>query len=131
MRRPHRLFVSVVVALLVGTPAGAGLAGGKGQQPPASTAPPTISGSATAGQTLTASTGSWGGVALSYATQWLRCDLSGNGCAPVSGATATTYKLGSADVASTMRVAVTATNKNGSATATSNATALVAPAPAP
>jgi hypothetical protein len=131
MRRPHRLFVSVVVALLVGTPAGAGFAGGRGQQPPANMAAPTISGVPAQGQTLTGNIGSWSGVSNIYAAQWLRCDLYGNGCAAISGATATTYKLGGADVGGTIRLAVTATNKNGSATATSNPTSVVAPAPAP
>lgn len=133
MRRPHRRIVLVLVALLLGTPTSVGFAGGggKGQQPPVSTAPPSISGTTTAGQTLSASSGAWSGVSLSYAYQWKRCDLSGNGCAPVAGATASTYRLGTADVGATMRVAVTASNRNGSQTATSNASSVVAPAPAP
>ena len=41
MRRPHRRLVVLVVALVLGTPASAGLAGGgKGQQPPVSTGLP-------------------------------------------------------------------------------------------
>src|SRR5438874_2314700 len=84
-----------------------------------------------AGQTLSASSASWKGVSLSFAYQWKRCDLSGGGCNPLGGATATTYKLGSADVGTTLRVDVTASNKNGSATATATQTAVVAPVPAP
>ena len=133
IRRPIHKSVVVVAALSFFTTfAGSGFAGGgPGQQPPSLVSAPAISGTAMAGQTLTAAAGSWKGVSLSYAYQWKRCDLSGGGCNPVGGATATTYKLGLADVGTTLRVDVTASNKNGSATATSPQTALVAPAPAP
>ncbi len=98
--------------------------------PPSNTALPTISGTAQTGQTLTASTGSWTESPTSYAYQWERCDSTGANCANVSGATSSTYLLGSADVGYTIRVAVTATNSVGaSAPATSNATAVVQQAP--
>jgi hypothetical protein len=93
--------------------------------------PPAISGSAQDGQTLSASTGTWSAGPSSYAYQWQRCDLGGAACASVSGATAASYSLTSADVGSTMRVVVTATNSAGSASASSAATPAVAPAPAP
>lgn len=131
MRRPHRRTIFLLVALLLGTPASAGLAGsgGRGQQPPVSTSAPTISGTTTAGQTLTASTGGWSGVSLSFAYQWLRCDLAGDGCNAIGGATQNTYVLGSLDVGARLRVAVTASNRNGSQSATSDASSVVAPAP--
>jgi sugar lactone lactonase YvrE len=95
--------------------------------PPANTAAPTISGAARDGQTLTASTGSWNGSPpLGYAYQWERCNASGESCANVSGATASTYLLGHADVGSTLRVAVTASNPGGAASSTSAASAVVA-----
>jgi Polysaccharide lyase len=98
---------------------------------PSNTSPPTISGTAQQGQTLNASTGSWSGTTpISYAYQWQRCDSAGASCAPVAGATGTTYLLVSADVASTMRVSVAASNSAGSATASSAPTAVVgAPSP--
>ena len=97
---------------------------------PANTAPPTISGSAQQGQTLTATTGSWGGsTPLNYAYQWQRCDSSGASCAPLP-VTGTTDVLASTDVGSTIRVSVTADNTAGSATATSAPTAAVAALPA-
>jgi len=100
-------------------------------QAPAATAPPAISGTAQAGQTLTASSGSWSGSPTSYAYAWQRCDGAGANCAAISGAAAQTYVVGAADVGTAMRVAVTASNSGGSATAASDATSQVAAAPAP
>src|SRR4030095_216657 len=78
---------------------------------------PTIGGTTQQGQTLNASTGSWSGTTpISYAYQWARCNSSGAACAPVSGATSSSYLLGSADVGSTMAVSVTASNTAGTAT---------------
>ena len=91
--------------------------------PPVNTAPPTISGSAQQGQTLTAGRGNWSG-ASGYAYQWQRCDTSGANCANV-GSADSTYTLTSADVGSTIVVAVTASNSAGSSTAVSAATAVV------
>jgi hypothetical protein len=99
--------------------------GGSTTSPPANISAPTISGTSQSGQTLTASTGSWSNTPTSYAYQWSRCDSTGANCASVSGATASTYALGSADVGSTIRVAVAASNSGGSGTATSSATAAV------
>jgi phosphatidylinositol-3-phosphatase len=94
--------------------------------PPQNTAPPTISGTAQQGQTLTASPGTWSGTTpITYAYQWRRCDNGGNACADVAGATAQSYTLVAADVGATMRVVVTAANSAGSGTATSAQTAVV------
>lgn len=109
-------------------------AGGSAPPPPpalpANTSPPAVSGTAQDGQTLSASTGAWSGSPTSYTYQWQRCDSTGATCSAVAGATNTSYALTTADVASTMRVIVTAANSAGSASAGSAATALVAPAPA-
>jgi hypothetical protein len=100
--------------------------------PPSNSSPPTISGTAQAGQTLTAGPGSWTGTApISYAYQWRRCDSGGAGCVDIAGATATTYVLTAGDVGATIRVAVTASNSAGSSTATSPQTAIVVSAAAP
>jgi hypothetical protein len=94
--------------------------------PPASTAPPVISGTAVNGQTLSTSSGSWSGATpMTYGYQWQRCDSAGSSCSDVVGATATTYSLGSTDVGATLRVAVSATNTAGSATSQSATTAVV------
>jgi hypothetical protein len=97
---------------------------------PVNTTVPTISGTDQVGQVLTASAGTWSGLPTAYAYQWRRCDSAGASCPTVAGATASSYKLASADQGSTMRVAVTASNAYGAATATSAATAVVQAAPA-
>jgi subtilisin family serine protease len=98
---------------------------------PANTAPPTVSGTPEEGQVLTASSGSWSGSPAVYAYQWRRCDSAGANCVALAGATAQTYRVGSADIGSTLRVEVTASNPSGSATAGSAATAVVQGAPLP
>jgi hypothetical protein len=98
--------------------------------PPANTSPPTISGTAQDGQTLTASPGTWTGTQpISYAYQWQRCDSNGSNCAGVTGATAVTYTLASADVGDTLAVLVTASNAGGKVSATSSPSAVVQPVP--
>ncbi len=92
---------------------------------PTNTSPPTISGAPQVGQTLTAGTGGWTGNPTSFSFQWQRCDAGGASCVVISGATAGTYVLGSADLGSTVRVAVTARNSVGEATAVSAPTSVV------
>ena len=94
--------------------------------PPSNTALPTISGIAQVGQTLTATTGAWSGTApITYSYQWRRC--AGGSCADIGGATNQTYVAVSADLADTLRVAVTAQNTLGNAAVTSNDTATIQP----
>jgi hypothetical protein len=98
--------------------------------PPASSAPPSISGQAEVGQTLTASPGTWSGTQpLAYAYQWRRCDSSGGNCSNIAGATLATYALVSSDQGSTIRIRVTASNSAGSSSADSAQTAQVASQP--
>ncbi len=95
--------------------------------PPGNTSPPTISGSAAPGLTLTASPGTWRGTPpLTYAYQWQRCDAAGANCASIAGATQQAYTVVPADSAQRLIVVVTARNAAGSASATSEPTALVA-----
>ena len=94
---------------------------------PVNTAKPTVSGSAVVGEDLTATTGTWSGGVRSYTYQWQRCPAGATtACANISGATAKTYTVRTADVGSALRVNVTAHNASGStATATSDVTGVV------
>lgn len=99
---------------------------------PANTVAPTITGTTRQGQTLTGTTGTWtGSTPITYAYAWLRCDAAGGSCSAIGGATASTYVLQAADVASTIRVRLTATNPAGSTQASSLQSAAIAPAAPP
>lgn len=126
----HALLASATAfaLALVAATVGVGGARGAAQVAPVNTAPPTISGTATVGHTLSASDGTWSNSPTSFSYQWLRCNGGGNNCEGISGATTKTYVLTSADAGHTIRVRVSATNSDGSATAESNATAAVTPA---
>ena len=97
---------------------------------PAVTSPPTLSGTPLVGQTLTAGTGTWSNQPTRYTYTWGRCDASGANCTAISGATARTYTLTSADAGLTVRVAVTARNRHGSVSAVSAASQAVVGPPA-
>jgi hypothetical protein len=79
--------------------------------PPTNTAAPSLSGTATDGQTLTASPGTWSGApAPTYSYQWERCTSSIASCVAISGATASTYALTDGDVGDYLVADVTASN---------------------
>ena len=92
---------------------------------PAMTSPPTISGTAQQGQTLTASPGTWTADDAAFTYQWQHCDSAGANCVDVAGATAQTYAVTAADVGTTLHVVVSASNRFGSATAPSAPSAVV------
>jgi alpha-tubulin suppressor-like RCC1 family protein len=83
---------------------------------------PSISGAPSAGETLYANPGVWGGSETQIGYQWERCNSTGGECADVAGATGAEYKLGEGDVGKTLRVRVGASNSLGSLTALSPAT---------
>jgi hypothetical protein len=88
---------------------------------------PTIAGPTRAGETLTASPGTWQGEApITFAYAWQRCDATGAGCKPIGGAKKPTYRLNKNDVGSTIRIAITATNVVNKATVNSDATDTIA-----
>ena len=78
---------------------------------------------------MSASTGVWSGSPSGYAYEWRRCDATGAACTAILSATGSTYTLTVADLAATIRVAVTASNPGGTTTAVSTQTATVAAAP--
>ncbi|MGA9762071.1 MAG: YCF48-related protein [Gaiellaceae bacterium] len=86
---------------------------------PANTALPTITGTTTQGQTLTAHNGSWNESPISFSYQWQRCNSGGSGCSSIAGAASSEYVLTYDDAGHTLRVVVTASNSYGSASATS------------
>ncbi len=97
---------------------------------PVSVAPPTISGNVVTGQTLSSARGSWTATTdTSYTFAWQRCAADGTSCAPIAGATMTTYKLVADDIGATIRVIATAANPDGVTTATSVQTAKIKAAP--
>ena len=101
------------------------------QERPSNTVEPRISGAATVGSTLTATSGSWANSPTSFAFQWVRCPRGGGlptgvDCAVIGGATTSSYVVSTGDVDRRLRVRVTASNADGSATAASNATAVIA-----
>jgi hypothetical protein len=95
--------------------------------PPRNTTLPAVSGQARVGRTLTASTGTWtGSLPMSFSYAWLRCTSPAlSSCAPIAGATSSTYTLSTPDQRSRIRVRVTAANAGGSDTATSTPTSPV------
>jgi hypothetical protein len=100
---------------------------------PANTVAASVSGSAVAGEMLTADPGAWSGIpAPMLAYQWQRCSDGGDvgTCADIDGATDSTYVLSDPDdVAAFIRVVVTATNDSGSETSASVVTVAVGAAP--
>ncbi len=94
--------------------------------PPSNSSPPTISGTAREGMTLTAAPGSWSEEPTSYKYKWRRCDAQGAHCKAIKKATATTYAVQGADAGHTLRVYVIARNAAGHSKAVPSAqTALV------
>jgi hypothetical protein len=92
------------------------------QSGPLTSQAPTISGSATVGSTLTASTSGWGPGTVSFAYVWKR---SGT---PITGATASTYRLAAADLNSQISVQVTGSETGyNSSIQTSATTAQIGP----
>ncbi len=77
-----------------------------------------VSGAAIEREILTVERGTWSGTEpISYSYQWQRCNAEYEDCADISGATAGTYTLTSADLGSTVRAVVTAKNTVGEASA--------------
>jgi hypothetical protein len=95
-------------------------------QPPVNTEAPSISGTATAGQLLTASAGKWSGTEpILYGYEWERCNASGGECKEIAGQILPLYSAGAEDVGHTLRVVITASNIAGSAKATTAPSAVV------
>jgi len=119
--------LKTILTTLVAAAAAGVLAATASAAAPTNTAPPTITGTAKVGETLTVSNGTWSGSPTAYDYQWQRCGSVN--CTDISGATQKTYKVTSADAGRTLRAVVTATNDDGTASATSDHTAVVPAVP--
>ena len=97
------------------------IAGGTYSSAPINTVAPVVSGTATVGQTLSSTTGTWTGAPTpTFAYQWQRAGSN------IGSATSSTYVLVDADAGSAIRCVVTATNVVAAVSANSNATSAVA-----
>ena len=97
------------------------LSGGTYSSAPANTVAPVVSGTATVGQTLSTTNGTWTGAPdPTFTYQWQRAESN------IGGATSSTYVLVSADVGNAIRCVVTGTNAVSAVSANSNATGSVA-----
>lgn len=88
---------------------------------PVNTVAPVLSGTASVGQTLSVTTGTWTGTPTPTYTYVWKADTT-----VISGATASTYVLTSGETGKTITVVVTATNEQAAVNATSNALGPVA-----
>src|SRR3954452_12264168 len=127
----HRFLVLLGVLAASAAFAGTALAAA-----PTRVTDPTIEGPADApfvGDTLRASRGTWTGNPTRFTYQWDRCDAAGDrrNCAPITGATSSSYTLQKADVNHTLRVRVTAANADGSTTEDSPGSGVVSDNVAP
>ena len=123
--KTSRAFVALVVTVAAASLVGAAWA--TAQAAPVNTAPPTITGTTTVGQTLTAGNGTWDNSPTAYQYRWLRCDKAGESCGPIAGngGAQKTYTLANADADHAMRVRVTAVNAEGASTVRSTQTPVV------
>jgi hypothetical protein len=121
------LTAALIVPLMLFSSLGSAQTAAEAQYAPSNTTPPSISGTATDGNVLTANPGVWTEVQGGFTYQWLRCNTTGAACAAIGNATQQTYTLTTADAGATVRVRVTARNANGSTDAESPQTALVQP----
>ncbi len=87
--------------------------------------PPTITGSPAVGQTLVEGHADWSDAPSTYAYQWLLCNISGQDCVPIPGATGQQFTVTTADLYQTLAVQETATDATASVTSTSATSAIV------
>ena len=115
--RAQRVLALATILATVGIQSAAGQGERTERIAPVNVAAPTITGSPRVGQTLSSSQGEWGEGPTAFFYQWLRCDGTGDNCAPVAGATQPTYALTAADLGARIRVEVVASNADGSSPA--------------
>src|SRR6476661_707998 len=92
---------------------------------PVNSVKPAVSGTATVGQELRVSSGTWSPAPGSYGYQWQRCSSTGTDCLNVVGATSSVYGVRSADVDRRLRALVTARTSAGRSTVASSPSSVV------
>ena len=74
--------------------------------------PPSLLGTAQAGQSLVALVGAWKFPGTTFQRQWYRCEADGGSCQTLGGEKAATYTLGAADVGKRLKAEIVA-DSNG------------------
>jgi hypothetical protein len=90
----------------------------------AATGQPGITGTASPGQVLQVSSASWSQAPTAFSYQWLRCNANGRLCAPIAGATGSTYTVAAEDAGHALVASVTAILGDQSQAALSGAAAV-------
>jgi hypothetical protein len=93
--------------------------------PPADKQKPSVGGTLSLGQILTANPGSWASPMPAFAYQWFRCTPAGNGCVAIQGATNPQYTVSTADEGATIAFSTAATNAAGTTLVMSPATGVI------
>jgi hypothetical protein len=94
--------------------------------PPVNTVAPSLSGTAQDGVTLTATSGTWSGMAtITYSYQWQQSTDGGATWNNLTGATGSSYTPPAGSAGEQVQVVVTATNGDGTAQATTPASAVI------
>ena len=92
---------------------------------PTNSVRPTVTGSATVGETLRVSNGSWSPTPTSFTRQWQQCDSDTSNCTNIAGATGQTYGVRSGDVGHRLRALVAAHTSSGTTIVASSASDVV------
>jgi hypothetical protein len=92
---------------------------------PVNSVKPAVSGTATVGEELRVSRGTWSPTPTSFGFQWQRCTSTGTDCLNVAGAISSVYGVRTADVDHRMRALVTARTSAGRSTVASTPSSVV------
>jgi hypothetical protein len=93
--------------------------------------PPSLSGTAAIGQTLSTDGGTWSNSPNLLTYDWQLCDANGANCVDIPGATGATYAVTTGESGHTVRVLVSADNGAGPVTQASAVSAVIPGAPVP
>src|SRR4051794_27018807 len=126
--RPIALALTAAIVAVAAFTTTASGAGG-----PVNQTAPTLSGTAKAGETLTATNGTWTPAPTGTPSAWRRCSETGPACPNSDGATASPYVPPPADAGNPTRVVVTAADAIGTTDnpPPSAVTGVIAPGAAP